>query len=66
MDYIQGLLTGAAIFVCVYLYLQSRRKKPAREEADPEVKRRAKETHQHFQSLMNYDVNQALQRKKVK
>ncbi|KIL35861.1 hypothetical protein SD71_10740 [Cohnella kolymensis] len=66
MDYLQGLLTGAVFSALIFLYLQSRKPKPAKhDEPDPEVKRKAKETHEHFQSLMNYDVSQALERKKV-
>jgi hypothetical protein len=67
IQYITGLLTGAALCSSLFLYFLQLKKQPAKQQepVDEEAKRKAKETHEHFQSLMNYDVNQALQRKKV-
>ncbi|MGM7719433.1 hypothetical protein [Metabacillus sp. Hm71] len=69
MDFVFGFLIGIALFVVIYSAYQvgrlvgNKRVKPV--EADSEELRRAKELHQGFLQVMNYDVNKALERKKV-
>lgn len=70
MDFIIGALSGlgiVAIMSATYYigYRTGLKHKTEPLELDEQEKRRAKEFHEGFQALMNYDVAQAMQRKKV-
>jgi hypothetical protein len=68
MDYILGLLTAVVFFIALIGFYtigyKQGSKKPA-VIADKEEVRKAKEHQENFLKLMNYDVHQATQKKKV-
>jgi hypothetical protein len=68
MDYILGLLTAVVFFIALlsfyYLGYKQGNKKPT-VTADKDEVRKAREHQENFLKLMNYDVHQALQKKKV-
>lgn len=69
MEYILGLLTGVVFFsllgVALYIGYRLGKKKPKVTPVDEEEQRRTKQFDDHFKALFNYDVQTALQRKKV-
>lgn len=70
MGFMIGLLSGVGLFVVVgislYIGYRLGNKRVTPIQADSEEVRRAKELHQGFLQVMNYDVSKALERKKVK
>jgi hypothetical protein len=64
MEFILGLLTAAAFFIAFYLGTRYSSKKPII-TADEEEQRKARENRKAFMNMMNYDVDTALQKKKV-
>ncbi|WP_368658670.1 hypothetical protein AB3Z07_05065 [Metabacillus halosaccharovorans] len=76
MDMLIGLLSGIVLFAVLLLVFymgykfgnknqQPPTTKPIQDEQLDEQQRKAKELHEAFSSMMNYDVQTALQRKKV-
>jgi cbb3-type cytochrome oxidase subunit 3 len=73
MEFILGLLVGVVFFIALigiyYLGFKHGKKGKVQREpeltADEEDQRRAKEHRKAFMSMMNYDVDVALQKKKV-
>jgi hypothetical protein len=64
MEFLLGLLTAAVFFIAFYLGTRYGSKKPII-TADAEEQRKAKEHRKAFMSMMNYDVDIAIQKKKV-
>lgn len=66
MEYFIGMLipiVGVGIF---YMgYITGEKRKPPKQEIDEETQRRQKQFFEDFEAIMNYDVAQAMQRKKV-
>lgn len=71
MEFLLGLLTTAAFFLCLVLayWLGTKQVKKQSKtkytEDEERLHERVLQQRQNFVKLMNYDVNQALQRKKV-
>jgi hypothetical protein len=69
MEFIYGLLTSAVFFLCLlfFFYLGTRyaKQKPPDKEVDVGKKREIEQFNKEFKALFNYDVEKALQRKKV-
>jgi hypothetical protein len=68
MEFIYGLLTAAVFFLCLlfFFYLGTRyAKKPPDKELDEEKKREIEQFNKGFKAVFKYDVETALQRKKV-
>lgn len=69
MEYLLGLLTGVAFFICVggtyYIgYTLGARKQPsAIKEVDEEDKQRRERFDKHFKALFSYDVDTAYGKK---
>lgn len=70
MEYLIGLLTAVVFFVFLsivaYVGYRFGKVKKSIPSEDDEVQRKREKMQQEFVELMNYDVNKALQRKKVK
>jgi hypothetical protein len=64
MEYFLGLLTAVVFFIAFYLGTRYNSKKPTI-TADAEEQRKAREHRKAFMSMMNYDVDIAIQKKKV-
>jgi len=70
MDFIYGLLTAVVFFIALlsfyYIgYKQGSRRTTKPPDTDLEEIRKAREMRKEFMNMMNYDVDKALQRKKV-
>ena len=69
MEYILGLLSGVVFFAVLgaVLYIGYRlgKKKPQANEVDEEEQRQMKQFDKYFKDIFSYDVEKALQRKKV-
>lgn len=69
MEFLVGLLSGVGLFVVVggssYLGYRQGRKKNTPATKDEEDARKANDLRKEFMSLMTYDVNKALERKRV-
>lgn len=68
MEYLMGLLNGVVIFIAFFvgIYVGTRfdnKQKPP--DIDNKEKQKIKEFNDEFQKLFNYDVPQAIARKKV-
>jgi hypothetical protein len=68
MDFLYGLLTAVVFFIALlsfyYIGYKQGSKRIAKPPDDEEV-RKAKEMRKNFMNMMNYDVQTALQKKKV-
>jgi hypothetical protein len=64
MEFILGLLTAVVFFIAFYLGTRYGSKKPTI-TANEEDAQRAREHRKGFMNMMNYDVDTALQKKKV-
>jgi hypothetical protein len=68
MDFIYGLLTAVVFFIALlsfyYIGYRQGTKRTAKPPDDEEV-RKAKNLRKGFMNMMEYDVDKALQRKKV-
>jgi hypothetical protein len=68
MDFIYGLLTAVVFFIVLlsfyYIGYKQGTKRTAKPPNDEEVQK-AKEIRRGFMNMMEYDVDKALQRKKV-
>jgi hypothetical protein len=64
MEFLLGLLTAVVFFIAFYLGTRYGSKKPII-ATDGEEQRRAKEHREAFMNMMNYDVDIAIQKKKV-
>jgi hypothetical protein len=70
MDFLYGLLTAVVFFIALlsfyYIgYKQGSKRTAKPPDPDNEEHRRAKEMRTGFMNMMEYDVDKALQRKKV-
>jgi hypothetical protein len=66
MEYFLGLLTAVVFFVVYELGKRQGGKKKTKQPSVDEVKQRQMEQfNKDFQAVFNYDVDKALQRKKV-
>lgn len=69
MEYMLGLLTGVVFFALIgaalFIGYRLGKKKPRSNPVDEEELRKAKQFNDHFKELFSYDVQTALQRKKV-
>ncbi len=70
MEYILGLLSGVVFFAVLgaVLYIGYRlgKKKPSKSvEVDETEQQRMKDFDKYFKDIMSYDIDRALQRKKV-
>jgi hypothetical protein len=67
MQFILGLLSGAVFLSLLILafYLGQRRHLAPKREANEDEQRRAEKLRKDFQTLMQYDLKTAMQRKKV-
>lgn len=71
MNFFYGLLTAVVFFIlfgsCFYVgYKIGRRKKPLEPTEDEYERMRMEQLRKDFVEVMNYDLETALQRKKVK
>lgn len=72
MEFLLGLLTAVVFFICLFIAFKIGQKQtktikkdnPLTEE-DQRQREKIKQFDQHFKSLFAYDVEKALQRKKV-
>ncbi|ULT55403.1 hypothetical protein L1999_20185 [Neobacillus drentensis] len=68
MEFIYGLLTAVVFFIALlsfYFIGYKQGNKQTSKPPDLEEVRKAKEMRKGFMNMMNYDVDKALQRKKV-
>jgi hypothetical protein len=67
MDYILGLLTAVVFFVAILFayYLGARTKQSKPIPVDEEKKQEIEQFNKNFKAMFNYDVDTAVQRKKV-
>lgn len=70
MEYFLGLLTGVVFLIMLGLvlfigYKLGKKKQPLPIEVDEKEQQRIKRYNDHFKELFSYDVDTALQRKKV-
>lgn len=69
MQFILGLLTAVAFFIfmalAIYVGYRIGKKRLTPVPVDDEEKRRSERFNKHFQDLFKYDLETALQRKKV-
>jgi hypothetical protein len=65
MEFLLGLLSAAVLFVVYELGKRSATKQPAPQpiEVDEEQLEKAKRIQAHFENLMSYDMDKALERK---
>lgn len=71
MEFVTGLIAGVVlfgVFLCLLYvgYQMGKKERTQPPEKDEEKLRKAAKMQEDFVSLMNYDVNTALQRKKVR
>jgi hypothetical protein len=72
MEFILGLLSSAVFFICLFIAYRMgqkqtkppKKEKPLTEEAEHQ-KEQIKRYNEHFKRLFSYDVDTAVQRKKV-
>lgn len=70
MDFLLGLLVGVILFVVIGLSLYigfriGKKNRPTPQKIDEQEEQRIKKFNNHFKALFSYDVDTALQRKKV-
>lgn len=72
MEFILGLLTAVVFFICLFIAfkLGQKQTKPTKKdnpltEDEQRQRDKIKQFDQHFKSLFAYDVDTAIQRKKV-
>jgi cbb3-type cytochrome oxidase subunit 3 len=70
MDFLLGLLTAVVFFIAVIAvyfvgYKQGKRHQPANKPLPDEEKQKMERFNKHFKELFAYDVDTAIQRKKV-
>ena len=72
MEFILGLLSSAVLFICLYTAFkmgQKQMKKPSKvntlTEEETKQREQIKQYNEHFKKLFSYDVDTALQKKKV-
>jgi uncharacterized membrane protein len=70
MEYLLGILTGVGLFAFIILsiyigYRMGNKRSHTNAEPSEDEQRQQKELKEQFTKLMNYDLNTALQRKKV-
>lgn len=70
MEYLLGLLTGLVLFLCVLIGFYFGQKQPKRKVEHKPIsdteKQQIERFNKHFKELFSYDVDKALQRKKVR